>query len=570
MASPLAGVLDHDSLLDLAGGTYFGRGEGYFHEGRVRSLVEHEGVVAAKVVGMEEYRVRLWEGNGGLDHSCDCPLGMDGEFCKHCVAVGLAWLEGGVSAPEATMDDVKSYLEGAEKDVLVGLVMEQAIEDERLRERLLLRAARMGGLDLAVYRKAIDDAVDFGDFSEYESPWDYARGIESVVASIVELLDEGYGAEIVELSEYALAAIEGAMKYDADGSILGVLYGLEGAHHEACKRARPDVRALAARIFEWEVGGEYDTFFDAANNYADVLKEEGLAEYRRLAEEEWADVPALGPDPAHTPPYYGRRERISSIMKTLAARSGDIEALVAVESKDLSNPRSYMRISDIYKEAGDDDKALEWAEEGIWVFPDDARSGLREFVVEEYHRRGRHDEAMDLVWKSFTSSPGLERYRKLKSHAERAGAEWRPWREKALSRIREGVEKRKKESKSSYFMFSPDNSSLVEIYIFEGDVEEAWREAKEGGCSEGLWLELASLREKEHPEDSLEIYEGRIEPLIEQTNNAAYEEAYKLLMKTRDIMRRLDREAEFDEYVELLRAEYKRKRNFIKLLDGME
>jgi hypothetical protein len=31
----------------------------------------------------------------------------------------------------------------------------------------------------------------------------------------------------------------------------------------------------------------------------------------------------------------------------------------------------------------------------------------------------------------------------------------------------------------------------------------------------------------------------------------------------------LGREAEFEEYVELLRLQYKRKRNFIKLLDGM-
>jgi hypothetical protein len=34
-------------------------------------------------------------------------------------------------------------------------------------------------------------------------------------------------------------------------------------------------------------------------------------------------------------------------------------------------------------------------------------------------------------------------------------------------------------------------------------------------------------------------------------------------------MRRLGREAEFEKYVELLHLEYKRKRNFMKLLDGM-
>lgn len=95
-------------------------------------------------------------------------------------------------------------------------------------------------------------------------------------------------------------------------------------------------------------------------------------------------------------------------------------------------------------------------------------------------------------------------------------------------------------------------------------------EAREGGCSDGLWLELASLREEDHPEDSLVIYQERIEPLVNQTNKRAYSRAYELILKVRNLMRRLGRQDEFDEYVELIRLEYKRKRNFMKLLDGME
>jgi uncharacterized Zn finger protein len=110
----------------------------------------------------------------------------------------------------------------------------------------------------------------------------------------------------------------------------------------------------------------------------------------------------------------------------------------------------------------------------------------------------------------------------------------------------------------------------VRVFLWEGEVEAAWREAKEGGCSNELWLELAARREEDHAEDSLSIYEARIEPLIEQTNNAAYQKAYELLLKVRALMQRLGREQEFDEYLELLRMEYKRKRNFMKLLDGME
>ena len=83
-------------MLELAGETYFERGEGYHRGGHVHDLVEHAGVVVAKVVGTEDYRVRLWS-EDGLDFACDCPLGVDGEFCKHCVAAGLAWLDGDFS-----------------------------------------------------------------------------------------------------------------------------------------------------------------------------------------------------------------------------------------------------------------------------------------------------------------------------------------------------------------------------------------------------------------------------------------------------------------------------------------
>ncbi|MDQ3658746.1 MAG: hypothetical protein M3338_03610, partial [Actinomycetota bacterium] len=162
-----------------------------------------------------------------------------------------------------------------------------------------------------------------------------------------------------------------------------------------------------------------------------------------------------------------------------------------------------------------------------------------------------------------------EGYQELKAHADRAGT-WERWRRKALDFVREDIAGKKKESEGSYLSHPVDHSRLVEILLWEGNAEDAWCEAKEGGCADKLWFELAARREEGYPEDALDIYRARIEPLIERTNNAAYREAYDLLLKTRELMRRLDLEAEYDEYVELLRLEYKRKRNFIKLLDGIE
>ena len=579
MDSYFADAFDRHLLLELAGGRFFERGEDYYRRGAVRSLVEHEGLLTARVIGTHEYRVRFRaKENGGLSYSCSCPLGEDGLFCKHCVAVGLARLEEGAGERRLEggeerglgMDELGAFLEEQDKDALVRLLLEQAIEDERLRGRLLMWAARTGpeGVDLAAFRKAIDEAFYGGGLADYGYTGYLTRGIRDAVESIAELLKEGHAEETIELCQYAFEAAEVAIAYGMEGYASGALQELEEIHHAACKEARPDPKTLARRLFDWEVGGHHDTFFEAAITYADVLGEEGLAEYGRLAEERWAQVPVLGPGEKDPQGHYGKRSRITHVMEALARQEGDVGKLVAVISRDLSGPHRYLRIASIYTEAGQSEKALEWAEEAMWVFPDNRHPGLREFVARQYHHRGRHEEATRLIWPHFTKSPRLESYEELKQHAERAGR-WGQWRNKALEFLREDTARRKEESKQSYLSLPVDHSELVRIFLWEDDVEAAWREAQEGGCSERLWLELAARREEEHPKEALAVYESRIEPLIEQTNNAAYEEACELLAKVGDLMRRLDREEEFEEYLELIRAEYKRKRNFVKLLEGL-
>jgi uncharacterized Zn finger protein len=76
------------------------------------------------------------------------------------------------------------------------------------------------------------------------------------------------------------------------------------------------------------------------------------------------------------------------------------------------------------------------------------------------------------------------------------------------------------------------------------------------------------MREKDHPTDSLKIYQDRIGPKVNETNNQAYEQAVKWLKEVNKLMKQLGREAEFEDYLTALRVNYKIKRNFIKLLDS--
>lgn len=557
----LSDLVNRSTLRERAGERSFERGCEYFSEGCVRRLAEHDGTITAKVVGTRDYRVKLWAENGQLEYSCTCPVGADGGFCKHCVAVGLAWLSPeksrkGSDGRSVTLNDARAALAAQPKEALVALLMEQAMDDDRLRQKLLLKAAKQGskGINLETYHKAIDEAVDTGRFVDYHEAYGYAQGIEVAVDSIEDLLKEGHAAEVIELAEHALKAVEEALGSvdDSDGHMGGILERLQELHLAACRKARPAPEILAKRLFEWELRTDFDTFYGAADAYDDVLGDRGLAAYRELAEAEWARVPARTPGERDG---FSRRFRITHIMECLARRNGDAEALITIKKRDLSSAYAFLEIAQTYSAARKNDQALEWAEKGLKAFPDRTDSRLREFLAEEYHSRERHAEA-------------LESHKKLKAHADRA-KEWPQWREKALAFVRERLDKGREAAKRERWSWyaREGRSELVQIYLWERRVEDAWREAREGGCSEDLWIKLAGLREKEHPEDSLAIYQARIEPALNLTNDQGYRRAVEFLRKVRGLMGRLCRSVEFSRYLESTRVTFKRKRNFIKMLD---
>lgn len=575
MASPLMNILTRNALAQLAGPRSFSRGEAYFAEGAVRGLAEDEGVITAKVQGTRAYKVALRAQQGRLGFSCTCPAAAEGGFCKHAVAVGLAWLAGDVEAqppsrgrPQeqpVTLKDVRAWVEAQSREALAALVMEALRDDDRLRQHLFLEVAKAGkrGVNLATFRAAIEAAAEPDDFIGYREAYEHAAGIEAVIDSVEVLLRDGHAAEVVELAEYALGLVEASMGMidDSSGTMGGVLHRLQGLHLAACKAAEPDPAALAERLFSWELRSDFETFLGAAQTYAAVLGKAGLARYRELAEAEWAKVPPLAPGGRGSDPY-PHRFRITHLMETLARQTGDVEALVAIKRQDLSYAYSYLGIAELYRQAGQPDRALEWAERGLAAFPDRTDSRLREFLADEYHRRGRHQDAVELAWANFAERPALENYRALQAHADQASA-WPATRDRALAFVREQIGEDGRRGG-----WRTDRSRLVEIYLWEKDAEAAWREATEGGCAEDLWQQLAAQREEKHPQDAIAVYQRLAEAAATRKNNQAYEEARGHLKKIRGLMVGLGQEAAFARYLASVRAAHKPKRNLMKLLDA--
>lgn len=573
-------ILNLNTLRRLAGPRSFDRGENYFKLGLVRSLSEYNGAITAKVKGTHTYTVKLQEDNGELDYSCTCPMGDDGAFCKHCVAAGLSWLEqqkagsdkkadGKGDYDDVTMEDVKGYLKTLEKNVLVDMVMEQAVENDLLREKLLMHAARKtgGGRSLAAWKKIIREAISPGDFIGYYEMRSYTARVHNVLGTLETLLKES-PADAMELAEYAITETESAIESvdDSNGEMGDILQRLQEVHLAACRKVRPDPEELAARLFNRELNGQWDVFHGAAATYASILGERGLAVYRRLAEEEWKKIKPLGPHKEERVERSHHRFNITHMMESLAEVSGDVETLVEVKKKDLSYAYHYMQIAELYGKSGNHDKSLEWAEAGLKAFPGRTDSRLRDFLAAEYHRRKRHDEAMELIWADFSDRASMENFEKLKTHAERVG-QWPAWREKALDLIRKDILRMKPSGGGHWRNASGSNSLLVEIFLWEKDPDEAWREAQAGGCSERLWMQLAAGRENDHPQDAVDVYKKWIDPTVGRKNNQAYEDAANLLRKIHKLMNRLNRDAEFADYLRGVRAVHKPKRNFMRLID---
>lgn len=567
-----------------AGGRSFERGQAYFEEGLVRVLKTGNGRVSATVKGTHSYRVDLWEEDDSVEYACDCPVGLRGDFCKHCVATALAWLEQQSPSGKAhsgerkkpkkaeaglTLSELRAWLMLQKRATLVDILLDAAGEDEQLHGRLMLKAAAAKGVNLTTYRKVIDQAIGGGGFIDYHQMYDYWRGVDSAIEAVAELFEKGHAEAVIELCEYALSRVEKAIEQvdDSDGYMSLLLDRLQALHLAACNKAKPDPEALAERLFNWELTGDWDSFHNAAQTYSRVLGRSGAQRYRELAEAQWAGVKPLKPG-ENDPDRYGKRYRITRIMQGLAEQTGDIEALVAIKQRDLSSSYGYLEIAEIYRKARQTDKAMQWAEQGIQIFGSESDSRLQDLLAELYHRRKRHHEAMALIWPQFEQYPGLGNYQKLKTHADRH-KRWPEWRERALTHLHTVHDADQKRANRNPWRYAQGrgNSDLVEIFLWEKDVEAAWREAQTGGCSNGLWLRLAGLREKKHPRDAIAVYRERIGPLVEQTNNQAYAEAADLLRKIKKLMKQLGEESAFQEYLAAIRIEYKRKRNFMKLLE---
>ncbi|HEY3924177.1 MAG TPA: SWIM zinc finger family protein [Acidothermaceae bacterium] len=550
----------------------FARGLIYRQQGRVE-IEAHDGdVVTATVRGSMPYRVELRR-TPKVSWTCTCPVGDDGDFCKHCVAAALEVADdgsdrAGTRARRAKRDagpNLRTYLSGLDTDELVDLMLEQVAADWRLRERLTARALASGGgsMDVRSWKQRID-AV-FGDdryFVHYTEAGGWAHDIFEVIDALGDLVDAGHAAAVVGLAEHAYRRADGAVQYvdDSDGWITSISERLGELHLRACEQAKPDPLELAGRLAALELSSELDAFHRAAATYASVLGAEGIAAYRKVVDPKWKAA-----QKANSPDSYATF-RVREAMIGIAQAGGDADALIAIRGADLRTPDAYLEIASELAGAGRHADALDWARRGLATFPERhwQTPPLRQFLAAQLRSEGDDASAEALWWEAYAQLPSLDRYRKFLAESADADAA----RDRAIGVLRARLEA----GDTDVRMRNPlldrgPTTALAEILMYEGRIDDAWAAASTYGCDERAWMTLARAREATHPLDAIPIYERAVAAHIDTKKNGGYRTAVELLGRIRTLATNAGEPQRFRELLAAVSAEHGRKRNLMALID---
>jgi len=548
---------DIDALRELAGQRSFARGQSYHHDGNVQILAIESARVVARVSGTEDYRTVLVGSAAKIDGECSCRAFEDRGFCKHMVAVALAANAAGNGAEAdgaGALSRIRDHLKKRSVDTLVQMIVDLAERDLRLFRKLDIAAASDHADDKTLetrLRKAVDKVTRTGQYVDYRAMSGWVTEIDATLDSISDLVMSGRADIAFRVAEHAIDRIERAIGAvdDSDGHCGALLHRMRNIHLAAACATRPQPLNLARNLFAREMEDEYGVFDGAATLYADVLGEDGLAEYRRLATEAWQEpastsAKARGDDDERPANSY----KLMGILDLFAERDGDVETRIALRARELSSAWDYLQLAEFCLAQGRADEALSRAEEGLWLFEDGRpREELVLLAAKLLSKAGRKEDAEAQLWKAFEKAPSLTLYAALGKSG--------------------GTVARGRAMKSLEVKFTSEDRTLrsghvdllIRIQIDQKKFAEAWATVREHRPSIGTREELARASEAQYPHEALQVYTEKVEHLA---GISGYAEAAKLIAR----MAKLRSVAEQSAYVGALRERHGRKRNFMKLL----
>lgn len=551
--------LNDDTLRAMAGDGAFSRGSKYAKEGRVELETRSEHIIAGTVRGTANYSATLHLDGESLHGTCNCPVGNDGDFCKHLVA--LALVAGGDVLPALPKDNqLSAFLRSQTADLLADKLLAFAAQYREVEKDLAFWHKSSQAGSSAELNKVIGTLLRGGSFVDYRKSFDYAHRVDQVTELLRGLVKKS-PAQCMDAAEYALLRLFKTLERsdDSAGAISGAMSDLAKLHFKALSATSPD-KKYGQRFLKLMMADGWS--FLQLEQYRPVLGKQAWAEYGRCLEVAYAKLPPSAPRKSKFifTSDDAERSHVTRLLEDWYALNDDRDALLVLKIKGLEQPWDYAMLIDQFRIYERHREALEWAEKSLRLFPDDAR--FYELLADCYRHDGCNEDADRILWQWFEKWPTAQHFSGLMHHA---GKQVAKWRERAFSYLEQCEEDNLKQRQTRDHTALRDVSTRLDILLREKKVDEAVTISRNTLANGHLVLELANMARKHHPDVSIPIYRRHIENTIALGNNKAYESGIDYLRKLLPLFTKEDRNT----YLQELHSQFKAKRNFIKLLEKL-
>jgi uncharacterized Zn finger protein len=565
----------------------FRRGQGYYRQGAVASLILRGQELRAEVAGSQfaPYGVRVvFDAAGIIDATCSCPY-VWGGLCKHIVAALLAYSHEPESVRE--LPELEETLSGLQREELKDLVLKMAERFPSLGEAIegeiaLTSSSEPRQVNVDAIRRSLRASIQAQGYPEpyydywhisgdlYEArrildgAWDLIRAddapgalhvLEAITEEYLEAPDAldwemmgDYGGELLDFFEEVGSALTEALlsvelttdereDYGAKLDVwLGELgdYGVGdtfGAAYLAIEQGwsyPPLVTVLEGEIPD-------DAFFDELFDQPLIIARLDVLERRGRYEEYLRLSAAAGEDTRH------------AIMLAGLDRSDEA---VEYASKHLRKPEEVLTVAEALREQGDAEAALLVGERGLSL--EGRKVRLAGWVRDLAEGLGRRGLALEAALAAFHANPSLASYVRVR---ELAGEAWPEHRERLLNHLRQST---------SYLPMGK-----VDVFLHENLVGDAIA-AVEGDPFGGLVARVADAAIESHPEWVIETCRRRAEEIMDQGRSKAYDEAVDWLAKVQDAHLAAGREEEWLDYLEELIDHHQRKYKLRPMLEDLK
>jgi uncharacterized Zn finger protein len=610
-----------------AGGKIVGRGKDYQRTDAVAGLARTpEGGLLAWVDGTRRYATFVErDARGNLSTMCTCPY--EG-VCKHAVAVVLeylACLEKETPVPQARKNDerfeefdlsgddddddvddlegedeemtpdkgaadrIESFLKGKTRAELVRLIRDLAARhpavSTELTDRRCFSEGRSGALVKEI-RREIRKVTSSPGWQDYWKHTGYIPDYSGVLRRLEALLEAGYADEVLDLADELLeAGTRHVEESDDEGETAAEFVTCVDVIAEALVRsARPAAGKLIWTI-ETMLSDEYD-LFGPLESYlerpheqkdwsavADQLQKRLSAFIPSRREDEWSN-------------RY-ERDRIADWVILVLTRSGRDPEILPLCEKEAKETGSYERLVVRLMEAGSHEEAEKWIFAGLKAVGEKQSgpgSSLRGRLLELRKKQKDWQGAASLLVDEFLRRPLFDAYKDCRKATQRKDLWPRvrqglmhflecgafPWEEKDWPLPAAGIPPPAKPHSRDV----PMRRVLIDIAIHEKQPDQVlrWYDARpSSGIGSGSMEDRVATAVADHaPDRAAALWKKLAEREIAAVKPSAYEAAAVYLRKLFGLLKKLNREAEWKDYLVQLRAVHMKKRRLMEILDNVE